>query len=159
MRLGVLGPLLVAEGTEDEIAVLAGRQRALLAALLVHANQTVPVDGLIEIIWGAEPPAGAERTVASYMARLRRVVGPAVAARLVTRPPGYLCRVGEDELDVLRFEALCGQAGAARRAGAWPQSLSAAGRALALWRGTPLLDVPSQVLDRKSTRLNSSHLH
>lgn len=146
MRLGILGPLLVVDDAGHEIRVAAARQRALLAALLVRANQTMSVDELAKVVWNGAPPVGAARTVRSYVMRLRQVVGPVVAARLVTRNPGYLCQVGQDELDALRFEALCQDTDAALRAGRWAAASDAAASALALWRGTPLLDVSSQLL-------------
>ena len=150
MRLGILGPLLVVDDTGREIRVTAARQRALLAVLLVRANRTVPVDELTKIVWNGTPPVGAAHTVRSYVMRLRQTVGPAVAARLVTRDPGYLCQVGPDELDALRFEALCQDAGAALHAGRWAEASAASGAALTLWRGAPLLDVSSQSLHEEA---------
>lgn len=146
MRLGILGPLLVVDDAGREIRVTSARQRALLAVLLVRANRTVPADELANIVWNGTPPAGAAHTVRSYVMRLRQAVGPTVAARLVTRDPGYLCQVGQDELDALRFEALCQDAGAALRASRWADALDTAEAALTLWRGAPLLDVSSQML-------------
>jgi DNA-binding SARP family transcriptional activator/Flp pilus assembly protein TadD len=146
MKLGVLGPILVIDEAGSEITVRAARQRVLLAALLVHPNLMVPVDELAEIVWDGAPPGGAAQTVRAYVMRLRRAVGPEVAAHIITRDPGYLCRVNEDELDVTRFEASVRHAGATLRAGAWAEASAAAGRALELWRGTPLTDVPSQAL-------------
>src|SRR5262245_47392024 len=104
MRLGILGPLLVADDGGGQVFVGAARQRAVLAALLVRANRIVPVGELAEIVWDGVPPRGAVRTVRSYVMRLRQVVGMGVAARIVTREPGYLCQVADDELDVLCFE-------------------------------------------------------
>jgi DNA-binding SARP family transcriptional activator/Tfp pilus assembly protein PilF len=145
MRLGILGPLLITDD-DGQITVAAPRQRALLAALLVRANRTVPVQELTELIWDTAPPGGAPRTVRSYVVRLRRVVGPAVATRIVTMDPGYRFEVAEDELDVLRFEALCRQGGAAVRTRAWQRARLLLEEALGLWRGTPLEDVASQAL-------------
>ena len=147
MRLGILGPLLVVDDTGRQIPVTAARQRVLLAALLARANRIVPVDELAELVWDGAPPAGAARTLRSYAVRLRHAVGPQIADRIETRDPGYLCRIGEnDEVDELRFEALCRTARAALRPGAWAQAVDTAAQALALWRDEPLRDVPSLVL-------------
>ena len=145
MRAGVLGPLLVFDDAGSEVS-LPVRLRTLLAALLVHANRAVAVAELGEIVWDGAPPGEAVRTVRSYVVRLRRALGPVVGARVETRAPGYLCRLGEDELDVLRFEVLCRAAGGALRAGGWAEAADAAAGALELWRGVPLLDVPSEIL-------------
>jgi DNA-binding SARP family transcriptional activator len=145
VRLGILGPLLVVDDAGVEVP-MAVRQRTLLAALLVHANRTVAVEQLAEAVWDGQPPDGAVRTLRTYMVRLRQAVGPGIAARIETRAPGYMVRVGSDELDVLEFERLCRIAGAALRSGGWVQAADAAEWALGLWRGEPLLDVPSQLL-------------
>lgn len=145
MRLGILGPVLVLDEAGEQVR-LAVRQRTLLAALLVRANRTVPVDQLAELVWDGAPPKEAQRTIRSYVVRLRRDVGPAIAARLVTRSPGYLFHLEQPELDMLDFEALCLQASAALRTGAWTDASTTAAKALALWRDEALLDVPSHLL-------------
>jgi DNA-binding SARP family transcriptional activator len=145
VKAGVLGPLVVVDDAGGELT-LPVRLRTLLAALLLHANQAVTVGQLAEIVWDGEPTNEALRTLPTYIARLRRALGPKAGARIETQYPGYLCRVSQDELDALRFEALCGEASAALQAGEWAAASDAAAGALALWRGAPLLDVPSQVL-------------
>jgi len=152
VRLGILGPLLVADDDGREIWVAAARQRTLLAALLVRANRMASVDELAELVWDGVPPAGAARTVRSYMARLRQAVGPSVADRIVTRDPGYCCRVAEDELDALEFATLCQAADTALRAADWDQAAAATTRALRLWRGPLLTDVTSQTLREQVVR-------
>jgi len=149
MRLGILGPLLVVGDNGGEIRVAAPRQRTLMAALLVHANRTVPIDELVQIVWDSEPPMGAARTVRSYMTRLRLVVGSRVASRILTRETGYLCQVHEDELDALRFEALCREGSAALQDRAWRRASDSLARALALWRGSPLADIAAPILHRE----------
>ena len=82
----------------------------------------------------------------SYVMRLRRSVGPQVAARIITRDPGYLCQVTDDEVDLLRFETLCRQGGTAVRARSWKLAADVLDEALGLWRAAPLGDVASQML-------------
>ena len=123
MDFQLLGPLEVAE--QGRTLELGGtKQRSLLAVLLIHANEIVAADRLIAELWGETPPATATKSVQTYVMRLRRELGP---ERLTTRAPGYVLRVGPDELDLTRFERL-------RAAGKLRE-------ALALWRGPPLADL------------------
>ena len=133
MEFRLLGSLDVAE--RDRSLPLGGsKQRALLADLLLHANAVVPVERLIDDLWGASPPATVAKSVQVYVSRLRKQLGD---GRLVTRPPGYVLRVDPSELDVARFEALV-----TRARGAEPEVAAARLReALALWRGPPLADL------------------
>ena len=148
MWLAILGPLLVHDG-ETQVDVPRGRLRVLLATLLLHARNPVAADTLAEFVWDGAPPPSALVTLRSHVQRLRRVLGPRAGARLVTRNPGYLLQAGEDEIDVLRFRGLCRDGRAALREGAWARTDGLLGEALALWRGAPLADVPSELLLRE----------
>jgi DNA-binding SARP family transcriptional activator/Flp pilus assembly protein TadD len=145
MWFGILGPLLVDDGN-SVVAPPAARQRVLMAALLVQAGHTVPADTLAELVWDGAPPAGAAITLRSHVMRLRRVLGPKAASRVVTCYPGYLVEADEQEVDLLRFTRLYREGAAAAAVGAWQQASETLGEALGLWRGEPLADVPSQVL-------------
>lgn len=145
MRFGLLGALTVGGDDGGETVVSSPRQRVLLAALLLHANKPVSFDVLAEAVWDGRPPAGAPATLRSHVRHLRATLGMH-AAGLLARDPGYMFRVTESDLDTLRFEALCREAGAAHRSAQWSQASAAADVAVGLWRGTPLLDVPSQWL-------------
>lgn len=134
MWFSVLGPLLVRDG-ESVIGVPAGRQRVLLAALLLRAGTVVPADALAEVMWDGAPPPGAETTLRSHVSRLRRVLGPAAGARVVTRYPGYLVEASDAEVDLLRFRDLCREGGAAVRAADWVRAWEALTEGLRLWRG------------------------
>jgi DNA-binding SARP family transcriptional activator len=146
MRFALLGTLMLVDDAGDPKAVPGPRQRALLASLLLSANVPVSSDALAEAVWDGSPPPGALTTLRSLIRRLRSALGPQAGARITACDPGYLISVQEAELDVLRFEAACRDAAAARWAARWPEASAAATRALELWRGIPLLDVPSQVL-------------
>jgi DNA-binding SARP family transcriptional activator/tetratricopeptide (TPR) repeat protein len=145
MRFALLGPLVVADSTGALIVPVGPRLRVLLAALLLHANVPVPAAELAEMVWDGSPPPAAADTLRSYIRRLRQALGRDTA-RIVARDPGYLIRVDQPELDVLEFEAFCGDARAAVRACDWANASAAAVRALRLWRAEPLLDVPAEVL-------------
>ncbi len=141
----LLGPLLVRrKGTL--VPVQQGKQRAVLAALVLRAGTRVSVDEFAEILWGSEPPPSARATIQNYVMRLRKALGAADGSRIATRPGGYLLRADAAEVDVTRFEALLGTARAAARDGAWDTAAAAAGAALELWRGDPLADVDCELL-------------
>jgi DNA-binding SARP family transcriptional activator len=119
------------------------KQRALLALLLLHRNEVVSTDRLIEGLWGEAPPATAAKVVQVYVSRLRKLLGPSApdGGRLVTRPPGYMLQLAPDELDLDRFEALVERAGRAMASGDAAAASAALGGALAMWRGPPLADL------------------
>jgi len=146
MNFGLLGPLVVRRGGLV-VPVPRGKQRALLAALLLAANQVLPLHKLVEILWEpGPPPSSAEVTARNYVRRLRQVLGEAGRARISTHPRGYMLAVAPDELDVSRFEILLLAARAAARQGSWEAAESKAREALSLWRGQPLADVESDEL-------------
>ena len=106
MEFRLLGPLEVLE-RDRVLMVGGGKQRALLAVLLLHANEVVSTDRLLDDLWGASPPATAAKSIQLYVSRLRKELGD---GRLLTRPPGYVLRVDPAELDLARFERLLGEA-------------------------------------------------
>ncbi len=128
----------------------APKQRVILAALALRAGQVASYDELAEIVWDGVPPAGARVAIRNYVKRLRQILGPDAGRRIVTRDPGYALEAGPDEVDALRFTALCSQGGEAIRrdatAGTDPGAWELLGEAIGLWRGNPLVDVPSNVL-------------
>jgi predicted ATPase/DNA-binding SARP family transcriptional activator len=138
VRYGLLGPLQVSvDGQPLQIA--AGRQRALLALLLAAAGRAVSEDGLIDGLWGAEPPASARNSLQSHISRLRAALAPA-GDRLQRVAGAYRLELAAGELDVDRVEALLAEARAIR--GEAPAA--AAGLladAWACWRGPALADL------------------
>ena len=133
MDFRLLGPLEVVDG-DRPVALGSARQRALLAVLLLHANEVVSTDRLLDKLWGQRPPPTAGKIVQVYVSRLRKQIGH---DRLLTRSPGYLLRVERSELDLDRYERLVREA-----ANADPASAARKLRqALALWRGAPLADL------------------
>src|SRR5687768_738842 len=105
MEFRILGPL---EIVEDGHALSLGgaKQRALLACLLLRANQVVSSDRLVDELWGDAPPPTAVKMIQVYVSKLRKELGE----RVVTRPPGYVLVVDPQELDLARFEELVSQA-------------------------------------------------
>lgn len=144
VRFALLGPLSVkSDGLE---VTVPPKLRALLASLLVRSGEVISVDELSESIWGDGSPATAQVTLRSYVKRLRRALGPTAGSRVVTGSYGYAVTVADDELDLLCFQRLfrAGQDSVHRRM--WPEASAALTEALALWRGPPMADVPSDLL-------------
>src|SRR5215468_6916943 len=107
MEFRILGTLEVADGSRP-VQVVAPKQRALLGLLLLHPNEVVSSERLIDELWGERPPATAGKIVQTYVSQLRRGLGADV---IVTRPPGYLARVERGELDAERFRTGVAEAG------------------------------------------------
>ena len=141
----LLGPLLVRSGGVA-VPVMQGRQRAVLAALLLNAGRPVSVEDLTETLWGPEPPPSAPVALRNYVMRLRHSLGQTAAGRLRTQAPGYLIDIQPGELDVARFEGLLESARTAARSGLWEATADRAWAALGVWRGEPLADVDSDAL-------------
>jgi DNA-binding SARP family transcriptional activator/tetratricopeptide (TPR) repeat protein len=159
MEFCVLGPLAVRRG-DAVVTVRAGKQRAVLAALLLNANRVVAVEELAEALWGTAPPPSARLTVQNYVVRLRKALGDEGRSRITTQPRGYVISVADDELDMARFEVLLFAARQAARDGSWHTAAAQARAALSLWRGEPLADVESELLGvREVPRLADLRLH
>ena len=145
MWFGLLGPLQVRH--EDQaLAISAVRLRILLAAMLLRPGKPLSSTQLAELVWDGQTSPGSVVTLRSYVMRLRRSLGPAIGARIVTAGDGYLINAAADEVDVTRFESLCAAGGAAVRVRAWSRACDLLTQAESLWRGDPLADVPCQAL-------------
>ncbi|MFD7300975.1 BTAD domain-containing putative transcriptional regulator [Streptomyces pharetrae] len=119
------------------------KARALLAALLLEAGRVVSVESLKDALWGGDPPASAHASLHNHVTRLRRLLD--YPDRLRAVPPGYLLRVEPDELDVHVFERHVTAARGAHAAGDWARVVREATAGLALWRGTPLSGLSSDL--------------
>ena len=152
MEFRLLGPLEVWDG-ERAIPLGGPKQRAVLAHLLLHANEVVSTDALIDDIWGETPPEAARNSLQTYISLLRKALG----GRIEARSPGYVIHLDDDELDALRFERLVIDARGSL--GADPSaSLRALQDAHALWRGTPLADLADEPSFRAEiSRLEELH--
>jgi DNA-binding SARP family transcriptional activator len=139
----LLGPLLVRRGGVT-VPVTPGKQRAVLAALLLSANRVVSFDELTEALWGPAPPPSARVAVQNHVMRLRKALGG--ATRIRTHPHGYEILVDGSDLDVSGFEAHLAAARAAAKGGLWDVAAGQARAGLALWRGEPLAGVESELL-------------
>ncbi|WP_460530728.1 AfsR/SARP family transcriptional regulator [Flindersiella endophytica] len=129
------------------IHIPAAKQRVALATLLLNANQYVSADTLIQHLWQRDTPHDVRAAMQTHITRLRQVLRDGVGGRslILTKEHGYLIQVAVDEVDVLRFRELVRRAEQAARV---DQAAEAAllKEALDLWRGSALVDVPSESL-------------
>src|SRR5215467_1173853 len=140
----ILGPLEVSAG--GRVTEIRGpKQRALLAILLLRANEPVPRDVLVHELWGERPPAGAQGSLDVSVSRLRKVLTAAAGEPvLVTRPGAYRLQVTDEQFDVRRFERLLADGRSALAAGEPGPAGESLRAALRLWRGEPLADLAGE---------------
>jgi DNA-binding SARP family transcriptional activator len=140
----ILGPLEVLDETGRSLPLGGAKQRALLAILLINANEVASAERLIDDIWGDDPPATAANALQVYVSQLRKLLAidaaPVAAGMIVTRSPGYVLEVAEADLDLSRFEDLVARGREALMSDE-PAAASVLLRsALAIWRGPALAD-------------------
>jgi DNA-binding SARP family transcriptional activator len=128
------------------LALGGRRQRALLALLLLQANDPLARERLIDEVWGAEPPATAREGLTVYVFRLRRLLDDAAGRVLITVPNGYMLRLEPEALDLVRFRRLAADGKRALEEGHAAEAGERLRAALALWRGRPLADLPAGTL-------------
>lgn len=138
MQFGVLGPLLV-QDTRGPVTLASAKQRALLAILLLETPHVVPVDRLVDELWGDDPPPTAAKALQVHVSQLRRALGS--DQPIVTLPRGYALHIDRAALDLHRFDSLLAKARRLRTDGDLEGALAALQVALGLWRGPPLADV------------------
>ena len=138
MEFRILGPLEV-HGEVGAIRVSGRKPRAVLAVLLLHANEPVSPERLALALWGEEAPGGAVSTVQVHVSRLRKALGDGEV--VTTSPAGYRIRVQPGELDAERFERLVEDGRRALAAGDPERAAAVLREALTLWRGPPLADL------------------
>ncbi len=139
VRFQLFGPLGV-DSEAESVDLGPPKQRAVLAVLLLHANEIVSTDRIIDLIWGS-PPRTAEHSVQIYISNLRKVLSDGSQTGLIeTRPPGYLLKVSPDAVDALRFERLVREGLAAVRAGDIAGGGSTLETAVAAWTAAPLAE-------------------
>ena len=114
--------------------------RSVLAYLLLHANEIVPVDRLVDELWGSAAPGSAAKMVQNAVSRLRKLTG---LSRLHTRPGGYVLQLEPDEFDAWRYERLVERAREALAEGSPQEAVRRLEAAAELWRGAPFGDLPS----------------
>jgi basic membrane lipoprotein Med (substrate-binding protein (PBP1-ABC) superfamily)/DNA-binding SARP family transcriptional activator len=142
LQFRILGSLSVV-GNGQVAALGPPKQRALLAILLTRVGEVVPVERLVELLWGMAAPRTAEHSIQIYISDLRRAFEPLGGSdRLVTRQPGYVLEVDPDSVDAWRFERLVKEGTRLLEGGDQDAGRSTIREALGLWNGSPLSDFP-----------------
>src|SRR4051794_5249381 len=139
MEFRILGPLEVHRG-DRPVAIGGAKPRALLAMLVLHANETVSAARLAMALWGDEAPATATRTLHAHVSRLRRALGDD-RERGASGPSGFRLRLAPGELDRDNFTNLGERGRNALVAGRAEEAAAVLRDALGLWRGPPLADL------------------
>ncbi|MCQ4080563.1 NB-ARC domain-containing protein [Streptomyces sp. RB6PN25] len=158
---GLLGPLEIRYAGRT-VPLQAGRQRAVLALMLLQPGHEVTAQSFIKYLWDGEPPAGARNTVQAYVARLRRTLRESTGSDTAIRTgsTGYALAAADEAVDLTRFRSL---ASAAERHLARGQLAAASHQlrdALGLWRGSALQDVLCDLLQRdEAPALEEERLH
>ncbi len=135
----VLGPLEVACGGEC-LALGGAKQRAVLAALLLRSGEVVPLERLIDEVWGENPPRSAAHTLESYVSRLRHLLN-GLGPVLSRRGAGYAIDLHGAQVDALTFVGLHESAAVAAALDEHANVLEWTSAALVMWRGPALADV------------------
>src|SRR4029079_11594238 len=154
MEFRILGPLEVA-GDAGAVELAGGKQKALLALLLLHADRVVSTARLIDDLWGEDVPESAHKMVQIFVSQLRKQLPDGL---LQTRAPGYLLDLSGHSFDLRRFAEL---AEAGRVALAHDRTTDAAellDGALALWRGPALAEFAEPFAETESARLEEQQL-
>ncbi len=153
MEFGILGPLSVS-GRDGPVRVPGGRQRELLALLIIGAGRSLHADRLVDQLWGEQLPANPANALQQQVFGLRRLLEPIAGGDVLqTRDGGYRLAVPDDAVDARRFEQLVRTGGAAGAAGAHDEAATVLTEALCLWRGDAL-----QGLDRTWARSEAGRL-
>ena len=153
MHYRVLGPVEVVDPAGRALDTGGPKQRAVLAILLMEAGRTVPLDRLVDLLWGEEPPARATASLQAYISNLRRLLEPDRAPRtpaavLVTQPPGYSLRVNRGDIDATLFTDLAGEGSHLLAEGHPAAARDRLTQALSLWRGDAYADFADESFAR-----------
>jgi predicted ATPase/DNA-binding SARP family transcriptional activator len=138
MEVGILGPLVVADGAQS-IEVGGARLRALLIRLASDAGNWVSVGELVDSLWEGAPPGDEVNALQSLVSRLRRVLPE--QGFVESGPAGYRLAVDPESVDGILFERLVVQGRRRLRDGQPEEASVLLGQALALWRGSALVEV------------------
>jgi len=161
MDFSILGPMEVTAESSD-MTPTAPKLRQVLAFLLLRRNGLVQTGEFIDELWGEDPPRSAMSTLQTYVYKLRRQLFERPGdgdERLMTKPSGYILRIGSNDLDLGRFEARAEEGYLALESGEPQRAAMLLSSALSLWRGPALADVVTgDVLGAYATRLEESRM-
>jgi DNA-binding SARP family transcriptional activator/DNA-binding beta-propeller fold protein YncE len=141
LEFRILGPLEVIRG-QQVLPLGSPKQRALLGLLLLHANEPIARERLIEELWGDAAPRTVNAVLSVYLSRLRRLLADGTGEQvLLTHAAGYVLSVRPEGLDAGRFETLLERGRRELASGDAERASATLHLALALWRGPPLADL------------------
>jgi DNA-binding SARP family transcriptional activator/type II secretory pathway predicted ATPase ExeA/tetratricopeptide (TPR) repeat protein len=155
MEFRLLGPLDARDGSGLPLKLGGGKQRALLAVLLLNLNRTVPVERLVDELWGEDVPETAAKAVQIYVSQLRKVLPREV---LQTRAPGYAIELPEEQVDLYCFERMLADGREALAADDGARASDLLREALALWRGPALAEFAEPFAEVEGRRLEERRL-
>ncbi|SCL20842.1 DNA-binding transcriptional activator of the SARP family [Micromonospora nigra] len=157
MRFQILGPLRVGGG---EATVSAGRDRTVLAVLLLRANRVVAVEELVDAVWEERPPATARAQLQTCVSRLRQRLARLglPPETIVTDPVGYAARIGPQDLDAEVFARAVDAARTAVDNGRTAEARRHYRTGLALWRGPALAGVTVRSVRGRAQALDEQRL-
>ncbi|HEX5402670.1 MAG TPA: BTAD domain-containing putative transcriptional regulator [Pseudonocardiaceae bacterium] len=154
----ILGPVEV-DGPNGVVRIPPGRQLAILAVLLMEANQIVSTEHLVDTLWDDEPPDTARTQVQICVSRLRKILSDAgVDVPILTRPPGYQLRIDEMLLDAHCFTSKLAEASVLVKEGRAAETAQLLRSAVALWHGPCLSGITSRALRTRALRLEEDRL-
>ncbi len=164
MSIQLLGPMS-AYLNHRSVAPSAAKQRQILALLALNAGRVVTVHTLVEELWGDYPPRSYATTLQTYILQIRNKMAaslpgdPGARQLLSTRHGGYLLDETVCQTDVDEFDRLVAAGRAAAERGDQRATSDLLGRALKLWRGPALVDMPTgRVLELEATSLEETRL-
>jgi YVTN family beta-propeller protein len=144
VKFRILGSLEALDG-ERAIPLGGGRQRGVLAILLIHRGKVVSVDRIVDLLWGERPPETAAKTIQVYVSRLRKELGEGL---LLTRGGGYVLELEPQQLDADRFERALSEAREELARGDAAAARDLLRDALGLWRGPAFADFTYEAFAR-----------
>lgn len=160
MQFRILGTAQVWVG-QTPLPVRGTREQKILALLLLHADQVVPLERLVVAVWDDNPPATAGTQVRNRVSALRKSWEHAVAAPeevLVTHGSGYLVRLDGHELDLAGFEQCVAQARDALAGGDIAEAARRLRLGLGHWQGPALAGLSGKVFEAAAARLEDRRL-
>ena len=137
MEFRILGPLEVVEDG-NPVALGTLKERLVLGVLLLHANEFVSRERLIDDLWGEAPPPTAHKAVNVYLSKLRKTLGREGNDPIATAAGGYRLRVESELVDAGRMQRLVGEARESVSRGELQSAADRFQSALSLWRGPTL---------------------
>lgn len=158
MELRLLGPLELVVGRQV-LKIGGPRQRVILSMLAINANRVTSVDELVDALWDTSPPETARAQIQTCVSSLRKLISDAGSPGAIhTRAPGYLLAISHGDLDTEKFAILVGEARTHADDGKLAAASAKLKAALALWRGSALADVESELVSRRAAQYEDQRL-